>query len=569
MEQSPKEIFITALNTAGLTLGFSPEKLATISAELPKNEAFGDWATSLPLSLFTKGESYNNPLELAQAFVQELKKDSDLTKIFAEFSAAAPGFINATVNESYYRQLLHTIIAQKDQFGRSDAGKGKTAIVDLSAPNIAKRFSIGHLRSTIIGDAIVKLLRFRGWTVIGDNHLGDWGTQFGKMIVAIRMWAMDKPPEELTVEELENLYVRFHTEAEKNPDLDDRARAAFKALEDGDREERILWQTLVTNSMKEFTALYDLLDVHIDEAYGESSYEKIMPEVIDIAKKKGVAVESQGALIIPFPQDVLPPGILRKSDGATTYFTRDLATIYFRKKTWHPDKMIYEIGAEQTLHMRQVFWAGELLGFSKREECVHIAHGFVRLKEGRMSTRRGNAIKLDDVVEKIIEKAKTLNADETVATIIGIGALKYNDLKRTPAQGYTFDWDEALTLNGNSGPYLQYMCVRCKGILEKAGTSYPRENLPYTPNPEEKSVVRLLLQFPEVVRDAAETYMPSTLCTYLYELAQKFSSFYEKHSVNSAENQEAKAYRLHLTTSVFIVLTNGLTILGIRIPEKM
>lgn len=569
MNPSPNILFRDALIRIGKEFGFPPENLKNAVVEHPKNEVFGDWATSLPLSLFSqKGHPYATPMDLAQAFVEKLTADKELAGVFSEFSAAAPGFINASVTDRYFHTLLIDILDQADTFGSSQEGNGKTAIVDLSAPNIAKRFSVGHLRSTIIGDAIVKLLRFQGWKVIGDNHLGDWGTQFGKMIVAIRMWA-DKPADQLTIGELETLYVRFHAEAETHPELDDQARAAFKALEDGHKEERVLWQTLVTNSMKEFNALYDLLHVRIDQAYGESFYETVMPEVIAYAKEKKIAVESEGALIIPFPGDKLPPGILRKSDGATTYFTRDLATIYVRNNTWHPDKIIYEVGAEQTLHLRQVFWASELLGWVQPGQCVHVAHGFVRLKEGRMSTRRGNAIKLDDVITKIIEKAETLNPDKTIATTIGIGALKYNDLKRTPGQGYTFDWDEALALNGNSGPYLQYMCVRAKGILEKAGVDITLPANAHTPNMEEKRVVRLLSQFPDVVRDAATMYMPSTLCTYLYELAQKFSGFYEQHPVNSAQDQQTKLFRLALTKSVLTTLTNGLTLLGIGIPEKM
>ena len=568
MEQSPKELFSISLSHIGVALGFPKEKLSSIVVEPPKNETFGDYATSLPLSLFTKGESYNNPMEMAQTFVEQLREQKDLKKYFSDFTAAAPGFINATLSDAWYQKVLVDIASEKKTFGSSLKGKGNIGVVDLSAPNIAKRFSIGHLRSTIIGDAIIKLFRFQGWTMIGDNHLGDWGTQFGKMIVAIQKWA-EKPVEQLTIPELENLYVRFHSEAEKNPELDDEARAAFKALEDGNKEERAMWQTLVDNSIKEFDTLYDFLGVHIDEAYGESAYTGLMPEVIALAKKKGIAKESEGALIIPFPDPDMPPGILLKKDGATTYFTRDLATIFFRQKTWHPTKIIYEVGAEQTLHLRQVFWASELLGFGNRDMFVHVAHGFVRLKEGRMSTRKGTSIKLEEVLTKIVEKAKTLNADDEIADIIGVGALKYNDLKRTPSQGYTFDWDEALQLDGNSGPYLQYTAVRCKGILEKGGDIEEKKSLFYTPETDERLVARLLSQFPDVVTATAYSYMPSTLCTYLYALCQKFSSFYENHSVTNAETEEAKAYRLLLTQGVLTVITNGLSLLGIQIPEKM
>ena len=579
MKSSVDKVIKAAIKKTLTELGF-PE--TPISLEHPAVESHGDYSSNIALTLFSSNPSFpsrpSSPRQLAESIVAALSADKELKETVSKIDVAGPGFINFTLDEKTLIAGLEEIAKEKDGYGRSDSGKGKTMVIDYSAPNIAKRFTIGHLRSTIIGQAVYNIYKFLGWKCIGDNHLGDWGTQFGKMIVAIRKWA-GKPVDELTIDEMESLYVRFHQEAETNKQLNEEARAAFKALEDDKKEERELWKKLVIRSMEEFNKIYDLLGVKIDEAYGESSYEKMMPAIIDEAKKKGVAIKSEGALIIPYPNDALSPSMLLKSDGGTTYLTRDLATIKFRKEKWNPDLMIYEVGSEQILHFRQVFWATELLGWGKRNQFFHIPHGLIRLKEGKISTRKGNAVKLEQVLSEAIERAKKFNDDSEISKMVGIGAVKYNDLKHSPSTGYVFDWAEMINLDGNSGPYLQYTYARCQSVLAKATNSNAqRLNQQLITNnqlnPEELAILRHIYRFPEVVMEAAKQYSPNLVCTFLYELAQRFNTFYNKHRILEDNAQRSTlnaqvAFRLMLTSSVAQVLKNGLTLLGIQTPEKM
>lgn len=604
MTQDIKTSTESAIRTAIKKVsGLSVEQ---IHLEHPAVETHGDYSSNVAMATFEQLHASRftlhakNPRQLAEAIVVELQKDKELQKIVDKIAVAGPGFINFFLKHDALIQQLEEVVNKGEKYGSSDAGKKKTFVIDYSSPNIAKRFAVGHLRSTIIGQAIYNLYKFLGWNGIGDNHIGDWGTQFGKMIVAIKKWA-GKSVDDLTIDEMESLYVKFHQEAEQDKLLDEKARRAFKNLEDGRAEERAMWKKLVDRSLEEFQKIYDLLNVKIDVAYGESFYEAMMPTIIEEAKRKGVAVESKGALIIPYPNDALPPSMLLKSDGATTYFTRDLATIKFRKEKWNPELMIYEVGAEQTLHFRQVFWAVELLLWAKREDFVHIPHGLVRLKEGKMSTRKGNVIKLEQVLEEAINRAKKFNADSVISTAVGIGAVKYNDLKHAPSTGYAFDWEEMITLDGNSGPYLQYTFARTRSVLAKArgtrrGARSVSDNALHAtsdvPNAEELAILRWIYRFPEVVMSAAKNYAPNEVCTFLYELAQRYNTFYNKHRIlDSVEDAhvarsakrvkvatnfvppatsfEQRQFRLALTFAVGQVLENGLRLLGIQAPEKM
>jgi arginyl-tRNA synthetase len=543
---------------------FESFNIDKIQIEHPEKEVHGDYSTNVAMMIGKKTKK--NPMKIAELLAENFKAQA--LNLFEKVEVIKPGFINFRIKQTILIELIKNIAKQGEKYGRCDGGRGKTLIIDYSAPNIAKPFSIGHLRSTIIGQSLYNLYKFTGWKVVGDNHLGDWGTQFGKLIVAIRKWA-DKPVDKLSIDELEYLYVKFHKEAEQNPELDDEARQAFKSLEDGKKEERIIWKQLVKGSMKEFQYIYNLLGVNIDVAIGESFYEDIMPEVIKEAKKKGVARKSKGALIISYPGNKLPPAMLLKSDGATTYFTRDLATIKFRKKKWNPDLMIYEVGVEQSLHFQQLFWAVELLGWAKRNQFIHVPHGLIRLKEGKISTRKGRTIKLEGLVHKAIEKASQWNNDPKIAKAVGIGAVKYNDLKHSPTSGYVFSWDEALNLKGNSGPYLQYTYARCRSVLEK-GKKKLAKNIPtYKPNAEEFKVLRWIYRFPEIIHESAQKYAPNILCNFLFELAQRYNTFYSKHSILSADSDKEKQFRIVLTKAVSQVIKNGLKLLGISIPEKM
>jgi arginyl-tRNA synthetase len=574
-----------------LELTFSDE----MHLEHPGELEHGDYATNVAMKLkskrgkrkaTTKNLKLDNPREIAEDIVGELKKDKELGKVVEKSEVAGPGFINFWLKSDKLVKELGEINKKKENYGKGEWGKGKTAIVDYSAPNIAKRFSIGHLRSTIIGQAIYNLYKFSGWKVIGDNHLGDWGTQFGKMIVAIGKWAK-KPTSKLSIDEMEKLYVEFHKKAEEDSDLDEEARQAFKALEEGSKEEYKIWEQLVKSSMREFQALYNLLGVKIDVAHGESFYEEIMPGVIEEAKKKEVARQSEGAWVIEFPGDSLPPAMLLKSDGATTYLTRDLATIKFRKEKWKPNLAIYEVGAEQKVHFEQVFWAAELLGIGKRSEFVHVPHGLIRLKEGKMSTRKGKVIKLEAVLEEAVKRAEEFNDDKAIAKAVGIGAVKYNDLRRAPTTGYVFNWDEVLNLDGNSGPYLQYTYARCRSVLRKSEVKNQKSKVSLEAgnfNNEETSVLRWIYRFPEVIEEAARSYSPNLVCNFLYELAQRYNTFYNSHSIlglsasriqntesrtQNETNQETIDFRLLLTKATAQVLKNGLTLLGIEAPERM
>lgn len=547
-----------------------------IYLEHPEKEEHGDYSTNLALEIYARNKKIKNgncknPKQIALNIVKELLLDENLKTIVSSIEVAGPGFINFRIRDKILIQELLRIKQLGKKYGSSKEGIGKTLIVDYSSPNIAKRFSIGHLRSTIIGQSLYNTYKFIGWKVIGDNHLGDWGTQFGKMIVAIRKWS-NKQVDQLSVDELENLYIKFHKEVDKDPKLEEEARQAFKALEEGKSQEIQLWRRLVKSSTKEFAKIYDLLKVKFDISIGESFYEKIMPFIVKDAIDKKVAKKSKGALIITFPDGLLPPAMLLKSDGATTYLTRDLAAIKFRKQKYNPDLYVYEVGAEQTLHFQQLFYAAELLGLGSRDVFKHIPHGLIRLKEGKMSTRKGRTIKLEKVLMESIKRAKKFNSDKQIAKMVGIGAVKYNDLKHAPTTGYVFDWDEVLSLEGNSGPYLQYTYARCISVLRKSGKKlekYESEIVRNKLNTEEINLLRWLYRFSEFVIEGACRFSPNLLCTFLHELSQRYNTFYHKHSVLKADTLQTKKFRLLLTEAVSQVLKNGLSLLGIDTPERM
>lgn len=534
-----------------------------------------------------------SPIELAKKVIAKWN-DLGLPNCVEKVEAAGPGFINIWLNFNTFSKEIIEVLKQGDEFGRSDWGDDKTIVVDYSAPNIAKPFGIGHLRSTNIGQAIYNLYKFGGWKTIGDNHLGDWGTQFGKLIYQIQAKIKGSPVKSsnilshpliknLTIEDLEKLYVEFHKEAETNPELEEEARKWFRKLEEGDSEAREIWQTCVDISLKEFERVYDLLGVKIDFAYGESFYQDKMDEVLEDCRRKGILKESQGAQVVEVPGMELP-AMLVKSDGATTYFLRDLATIKFRMKQWNPDLIVYEVGADQTLHFRQLFNVSTQLKYAKLNQFVHIAHGLIRWPSGKFSTRKGMTIHLEEVLDEAIKRAEELckgvevtksrTSEEISKTAkkIGIGAIKYNDLKQNPRTDIIFDWDQILTLNGNSGPYLQYTYARTASVLAKK--KYVISDKQYVINDEtakhfseeEISILRTIYKFREIVENSAKQFSPNLLCNFLFDLAQKFNLFYDKERIIGSESEE---FRLLLTAAVGQVLKNGLKLLGIEAPERM
>jgi len=528
-------------------------KIDDIQFSHPTLEEHGDYATNIALKLSKLVG--RPPLEIANKIGEKLKKSEDKIEI------VAPGFINFFLGQKNLMEEIVTIDRLGDNYGSSKIGQGKTVVVDYSAPNIAKRFGIGHLRSTIIGQSLYNLYKFLGYQTIGDNHLGDWGTQFGKLLYMIS----SRNEKELSLDKLEELYVAFHEEAEKDPQLNEKGRLWFKKLEDGDSEARQLWKKCVEISMVEFEKIYKLLDVKIDYAYGESFYEDKMLAVVNDAKSKNISRESEGAVVIDIPGEKIPL-ILLKSDGATTYATRDLATLKYRFEQWHPEVVIYEVGGEQALHFVQVFAAARMLGYaSDQVKLIHTRHGLYRWEHGKMRTRKGDTVKLDDILTEAVKRATQLGNSET-AKDVGIGAIKYFDLKHNVTGDIIFDWEKMFELQGDSGPYLQYTYARARSVLRKAQPNWEFTDGNLKLEPEEEALLRYLYRFPEVVEIAARMYSPNLLCTYLYELSRRYNNMYNNVSIIGSENE---SWRLGLTNVTSIVLANGLNLLGIKALEKM
>src|SRR5258706_1283478 len=552
------------------------EKILGYEVEATENSDFGDYSSNVALS-------HKPPREFAEMELVKLKANKKLNEFVDKIEIAGPGFINFWLKRDVLVGNLTQIVEEKEKYGTNDTGKGKLAIVEYSSPNIAKPFTVGHLRSTIIGDAVANLLTASGWKVMRDNHLGDWGTQFGKQIYAIKAWGNEEEiaKSENPVKELVALYVKFHEEAEKDPSIEDGARAWFKKLEDGDQEAKRLWQKCIDWSFVEFDKIYSTLNVSFSDEFeggrglGESFFESRMGIVIDeLTKKRLLKVGKEGAKLVFFPKDKYPALMIVKKDGATLYATRDLATDKYRKEKYDPDLIINEVGSEQALYFRQIYETEKLLGWFKDEQRVHIGHGLIRFKEGKMSTRKGNVIWMEEVLNEALIRAKKLGSDsEKLIKEVAIGALKYNDLKRDSKTDIVFDWDEILNMEGNSGPYLQYTVARTNSVLSKARSTMHdardvsdfdirTSNL----NDEELGVLRTLVRFPEVIATASKNYSPNLLCNYLYDLAQKYNGFYNAHKIIGGENEE---FKLELTKGVGQVLKNGLKLLGIQTPEKM
>ncbi len=540
------------------------------SVEHPAQENLGDYSTNVAMLLAK--ELGRNPRELAVDLVNKLQENKKLMKQIEKIEPAGPGFINFWVKDEVLIQALNEGLQKGEALGESDFMKGKKVLVEYSSPNIAKSFSVGHLRSTIIGQAIFNLYKHCGSKITNDNHLGDWGTQFGMIIAAIEEdsnfdWSSTD------MQKLEEIYVDFNKKIEETPKLRTKAKEAFLRLEKGDESAREIWQKSVEISMKEFEKIYKKLNVNFEHVLGESEYIKIMPEIIEEAKSKNIAsIGEEGALIVKFldkrGKEQMPPAMLVKSDGSTTYFTRDLATIKMRlfNPELKSDLYVYEVGGEQRLHLKQVFAAAKKLWPRETEktEFVHVAHGLLSLPEGKMSTRKGNTIKLDDLLSRAEEKA-------VGGLVMSVGAVKYNELKRSPGVDYIFKWDEALSMEGNSAPYLQYVYVRTRGILSKFGNKLEKivTDKKKFVNEDEKMLARwLTLRFVdgEVMESAARNFAPQQICAYLFETAQKFNGFYERNKVIGVENQ---SLRLALTVLTGEAIKKGLSILGIETVEKM
>lgn len=547
-----------------------------IKIEHPADAKFGDLSTNIAMIMAKKEKK--NPMELAKTIKEELEITINPINFIHKVEIAGAGFINFYLSEEFLikqAEKLNYQIELKNEIGKKE--NGKTVVIDYSAPNIAKPFGIGHLRSTNIGQAIYNLYKFLGWNTIGDNHIGDWGTQYGKLVAAIKMWG-EKKLDDMTVEDLEKLYVRFHREAENNEKLNDEGREWFSKLEKGDKEAREIWQKCTEISFREFDKVYNLLGVKIDYVHGEAFYQNMLSEVTSEIINKGITKESEGAKIIEFPN--MPPAMLLKSNGTTTYFTRDMATIKYRMEEWKPELIIYEVGVDQDLHFRQVFAAAEMMGWKPKEGFVHVAHGLIRWKSGKFSTRKGDTIHLADVIDKAIEKAteianksligKDLPEEEKEEMIkaVAIGAIKFNDLSSDPRKDVIFDWDQVMSLEGDSGPYLQYTYARCMSVLRKSKIK-EQKNIDLVPesfNDEEKALLKEFYKFEEKIIEAANRFSPAVLAEYLLNVSRKYNEFYGKHRII---DQKEEDFRIFLSKTTSSVLEMGLDILGIKTIERM
>ena len=599
----------------------------SVTIEYPADSSHGDFSTNVALVYFKEmkaladGGHYQSPRDLAQAVAHRLTEQQidGVSKI----EIAGPGFINFTLSDAFLLSKMGLTIQKRGDV-LDNLGNGKKIVAEYSSPNIAKPFTVGHLRSTIIGDALANIFEASGYQVFRDNHLGDWGTQFGKQIYAIKTWGDETEIEnsENPVKELVKLYVKFHAEAEKDPSIVDEGRAWFTKLEKGDAEAKRLWKKCITWSWKEFEKIYELLNVSFTEnngrGYGESFFEDKMADVITELREKGLLQESKGAELVFFPDEKYPPMMILKNDGSTLYATRDLATDKFRLEKYGSDVMIFnEVGAEQSLYFEQLFELEQMLGWYKPEQRKHVGHGLIRFKDKKMSTRKGNVIWLDDVLTEAYSRVQAMSSElsEDAVWKIAVGALKWNDLKRKMHLPMMFDWDELTNIKGNSGPYMQYTYVRCVSVLEKAQNEglerfFSKENYPefaskiakessdlngdvlsdvteyfdilinnksylnHDLNTDEKNILRNLYKYSDIVRSSAAEYAPHTLSNYLYELAQSFNSFYANNKIiaenfqNEAEKQSTQL-RLFIVAAVGIVIKHGLQLLGIQTVEKM
>ena len=568
-KQQAAEKIASALARMGLD-SFNQETVCNM-LETPPNPQFGDIA--FPCFQLAKALRKAPP-----AIASELAEQVGGAPL-REVKAVGP-YVNLFLDrESVSAEVIGTILAQGSEYGSTNQGQGRNVVIDLSSPNIAKPFSMGHLRSTVIGNAIAYIMEKLGYKPVRINHLGDWGTQFGKLIVAYRLWGDEEKVKEAPIMELLSLYVRFHEEAEKDPSLEDQGREWFKKLEDGDPEALHLWKWFREESLKEFIKIYDLMNVSFDSTNGEAFYNDKMDRVVKLLEEKGLLVESEGALVVNLDEYDLPACLIKKSDGATLYATRDLAAALYRYETYNFAKALYVVGNEQRLHFQQLFKVLEKMGFAWAADMHHVPFGMM-LKDGKkMSTRKGKVVLLEEVlaqaiadVKKVIEeKNPTLANKDEVARQVGVGAVIFHDLKNFRLNDINFSWEEMLNFDGETGPYVQYTHARACSLLRK-GNYQPGRAAELAQgaldSKEAWAIITLLSNFPEVVQRAADNFDPSQIGKYVIDLAQAFNKFYANVRI-LAEEEAVQATRLQLVAAVVIVLKEGLRLLGLAAPEEM
>lgn len=488
------------------------------------------------------------------------------------------GYMNFFLNRANFaKETLSAVLEKGERFGSSDMGAGKTVCLDYSSINIAKRFGVGHLSTTMIGHSLKRIYDFLGYKTVGINHLGDWGTQFGKMIYAYKTWGTKEDVERDGVKELMRLYVKFHEEAEKDPSLDDEGRAWFKKIEDKDEEATAIWKWFKDITLKDAARVYDLLGVTFDSYAGEAFYNDKMDVVIDELREKGLLTLSEGASVVDLSEDDMPPCIILRSDGATLYATRDLAAAVYRQNTYHFDKCLYVVAYQQDLHFRQLFRVLEKMGKPWAKDCVHVSFGMISFEGQAFSTRKGRVVYLEDVLHQAIQKAldiineksPNLPNKEEVARQVGIGAVVYSDLSNGRIKDIDFSFERALNFDGETGPYVQYTHARCCSVLRKAADlSLPEADLSALTDDEAQHLLRLLSRFPDVVKDAADKYEPSMITRAVTDIAQAYNKFYYEHRVLDAEPSTSAA-RVALTRAARDVIKTGLWLIGVEAPERM
>ncbi len=553
----------------------TPEEIESM-IEIPPESSMGDYA----FPCFRLAKSMRRaPNQIAQELAEQLRENekfSDVKNVNA--------YVNFFLNRAEWASaVIEEVLTEGARYGGSDLGKGKKVIVEFSSPNIAKPFHIGHIRTTVIGNSIYKIFDFLGYDTVRINHLGDYGTQFGKMIVAYRRWGNEEDVRREPIKTLLAYYVKFHEEAEKDPSLEDEARATFTRLENGEKEEYALWEWFREESLKEFTYVYDLLGIEFDSYAGESFYSDKMDRIVELMKDKGILKESEGAQIVDLEEYGMPPALIKKKDGSTLYITRDIAAAVYRKEHYNFDRNIYVVASQQNLHFQQWFKIIELMGYDWAQECVHVPFGMVSLEDGTLSTRKGKVVFLLDVLNNAIEKTKQIMIEkngsgenlEEISREVGIGAVVFQELSNNRIKDYVFSWDKVLNFEGETGPYVQYTHARAASVLRNAGEAAQKAlssasslDMSCAVSDTAYELVKLIYRFPEVVKEAAEKYEPSVITRHIIDIAQYFNRFYHDERI-LVEDEAEKQAKLAVVYAAKQTIANGLALLGVSAPEKM
>lgn len=544
--------------------------------EIPQDSKMGDYA----FPCFRLAKVMRKAPQMIAADITESIKGESLFSDVQQVNAYVNMFLS---KEGYIKSTLEEAI-DGENFGKSSMGEGKTVIVEYSSPNIAKPFHIGHIRSTVIGNSIYLIYDALGYKVRRLNHVGDYGTQFGKMIVAYRHWGNEQDVKDAPITTLLNYYTKFHVEAEKHPELDDEARKAFVDLEKGEEGELKLWKWFSEESMKEFNRVYKMLNIEFDEVDGESFYSDKMQRFIDELKEKGLLEVSRGAQIVDLEKYGMPPALITKSDGSTLYCTRDIATAVYRKETYDFYKNIYVVATQQNLYFQQWMKVVELLGYDWVKDCIHVPFGMVSLEEGTMSTRSGRVVFLEDVLNKAVEKTREIISEKNpdadadfideVAKQVGIGAVIFQELSNNKIKDYVFKWDKVLNFDGETGPYVQYTHARGASVLRKAGDAIVSKaekldiDFKYLNSDSAYELVKLIYAFPGVVVEAGEKFEPSIITRHVVNMAQGFNRFYHDEHILT-DNDDEKTAKIALTIAAKNAIKRGLALLGMQAPERM